>query len=256
MTLIQNQMSTYLSAYFHTERYPIDEQGGIWHPTTRPIHRLGLALEPDAGLLEWVSQGKPDALWLHRPWNLDLSALPTGVGVLTHHLPFDETLTLGYNLYLAGKLGLSNLEEIGYKQAPGLPPRAIGMLGETTSADWFEKLTLEFEGKDGSNLLVEVLQQEISHQTTTRIAVVGAMTEALVREAAERGATVYVTGQYRQPARRAVEETGIHVVEIGHRASEEWGLRSLAGVLRERWPQLETATYPSFLTNSAEALSA
>lgn len=250
MTLPLSEIAAYLAGFFRTERYPTDEQGGFWHPTNRPIHRLGLALEPAAGLVEWVFRENLDALWLHRPWNLDLEALPAGVGVLTHHLPFDETLTLGYNPRLAAALGLSNLEEIGYKQATDWPPRAIGMLGETTSANWQEKLALEFGGENDSDLLVGV-----SHHPT-RIAVVGAMTEALVREAAERGVTVYVTGQYRQPARRAVEETGIHVLEIGHRASEEWGLRALAELLRERWPELETTVYPSFLTNSAEALSA
>ncbi|MBC7892707.1 MAG: Nif3-like dinuclear metal center hexameric protein [Sphingobacteriaceae bacterium] len=250
------EIAAYLSEFFRTERYPTNEQGGIWHPTTLPIHRFGLALEPNAGLLEWVLRKKSDALWLHRPWSLDLNALPPGVGVLTHHLPFDETLTLGYNPRLAVKLGLSNLEEIGHKQAPDLPARAIGMIGHATATDWLQKLNLEFGRKGGSDLLVGVIQHEVSHRQSTRIAVVGAMTEALVREAAERGATVYVTGQYRQPARQAVEETGLSVVEIGHRPSEVWGLRALAEVLRERWPCLEITIYPNFLTNSAEALSA
>ncbi len=247
--LTQPEIAAYLAGFFQTERYPTDERGGVWHPTARPIHRLGLALEPDAGLLEWVFREKPDALWLHRPWNLELSTLPPEVGVLTQHLPFDETLTLGYNRRLADTLGLANLEEIGCKQFPGLPRRAIGMLGDTPATDWLEKLNREFGRKGDFDLLVGVL-------SLTRIAVVGAMTDALVREAAERGATVYVTGQVRQPARRAVEETGLSVIEIGHRPSEEWGLRALAELLRERWPQLETRVYPSFLTNSAEALSA
>lgn len=72
-----------------------------------------------------------------------------------------------------------------------------------------------------------------------RVAVVGAMTDALVREAADRGAQIYVTGQYRQPAREAVRETGIGVIAVGHRRSEIWGLRALAGVIRERWSMIE-----------------
>ena len=72
-----------------------------------------------------------------------------------------------------------------------------------------------------------------------RVAVVGAMTDALVREAASRGADLYVTGQFRQPARNAVIETGINVIVVGHRRSELWGLRALAGVVRERWFRLE-----------------
>jgi len=70
------------------------------------------------------------------------------------------------------------------------------------------------------------------------VAVVAAMTDPLVREAA-RGAEVYVMGHFRQPAKEAVLNTGIGVIVVGHRRSEEWGLRALAGVLRERWCGLE-----------------
>ena len=78
----------------------------------------------------------------------------------------------------------------------------------------------------------------------SRVAVVGAMTDALVREAASRGADVYTTGQLRQPAQAAVLETGIGVVGVGHRRCEEWGLRALAGVLCERWSRLEVILPP------------
>ncbi len=73
----------------------------------------------------------------------------------------------------------------------------------------------------------------------TRIAVVGAMTDSLVREAATRGAQVYITGQLRQPALQTMLETKIAAIAIGHRRSEAWGLRALASVLHERWSSLE-----------------
>ena len=64
------------------------------------------------------------------------------------------------------------------------------------------------------------------------------MNDALIREAADRGAGLYLTGQYRTPAQAAVNETGIAVAAVGHCRSEAWGLRALADVLRERWPEL------------------
>lgn len=246
-----HQLTDVLETYFQPHRYPPGEQGGIFQPGERPVRKLGLALEPAPGLNEWVFRENPDALWLHRPWQLDLSALPPGVAVLAHHLPFDETLTLGFNRPLAEKLGLENLEELGHKQAPGLPPRAIGMVGEVpteTGAEWLEKLTVEFGGYE------EVLEGK--NGPIRRVAVMGAMTDALVREAADRGATLYLTGQVRQPARRAVEETGLTVVALGHRRSEEWGLRALAGLLRNQFPAVNVLVYPNFLTSSAEVLSA
>ena len=62
-------------------------------------------------------------------------------------------------------------------------------------------------------------------------AVVGAMNDALVREAHARGAGLYATGQWRQPARAAVRATGLGVVVIGHRRSEQWGLHALCRLL-------------------------
>lgn len=65
------------------------------------------------------------------------------------------------------------------------------------------------------------------------------MTDSLVREAATRGANVYITGQLRQRAEQALLETKIGVIAVGHRRGEVWGLRVLAGVLSERWSSLE-----------------
>ena len=251
MAKTPHQLADFLENLFQTHRYPPGEQGGIFHSSETPVRKLGLALEPAEGLTAWVFRENPDALWLHRPWQLALTALPPGVGVLAHHLPFDETLTLGHNDPLAMALKLENLEELGHKQAPDFPPRAVGMMGEAPAqplAAWLEKLTAEFGGYE---MILEGKKEKIH-----RVAVVGAMTDAVVREAAERGATLYLTGQLRHPARRAVEETGMNVVALGHRRSEEWGLRTLADVLRVAFPDVEIRVYPNFLTNSAEMLSA
>jgi putative NIF3 family GTP cyclohydrolase 1 type 2 len=78
----------------------------------------------------------------------------------------------------------------------------------------------------------------------TRIAVVGGMTDALVREAAARGAQLYVTGQWRVPAARAVRDTGLTVAVTGHARAERWGLAALARMLRERWPAMRVSLAP------------
>ncbi|MBV9788487.1 MAG: Nif3-like dinuclear metal center hexameric protein, partial [Chloroflexi bacterium] len=162
------------------------------------------------------------------PWKLQPWQLPE-LGVLAYHLAFDERLTIGFNPRLADALQLTAIETLGEKVG-----RAIGMIGEVPQqsfADYVALLDHVFNQHDEA-------QVPITEQIE-RVAVVGAMTDALVREAAERGAQIYVTGQLRQPAREAVRETGIGVVAIGHRRSEIWGLRALAGVIRERWSRIE-----------------
>ncbi|HEX9958244.1 MAG TPA: hypothetical protein VGA96_13350, partial [Fibrella sp.] len=122
--LFLNDLVDFLQTELNTDRYPASERGGVYKPSDRSIQRIGLALEPSPVLENWVRDQQLDALWLHRPWRLDPNVLPPDMGVVTHHLPFDETLTTGYNQRLADALGMRSLEELGYKQAadePDLP---------------------------------------------------------------------------------------------------------------------------------------
>ena len=239
--LYLNDLVRLLQDEFATNTYPKAEQGGVYHASDRVIKRLGLALEPFPTLPDWVHEHQLDALWLHRPWKLNVSSLPADVGILSHHLPFDETLTMGYNRLLASQLG-SLTEPVPFADKlhppepdrPPLPPRPIGMFIDVAPQEfdgWLETIKTMFNGYDRA----EAGFSTSEHQPTRyRVAVVGAMNDALVRESADQGANVYLTGAYRKPGQQAVDETGIAVIAVGHRRSEEWGLRALANLLHER----------------------
>lgn len=203
-----------------------------WRRRPGPVRRLGLVLDAHDEPAHRAAAARVDALFVHRPWELEL---PDGLGVLAAHRAFDERLTLGRNPRLAAALGLGSLEVLGAKEE-----RPIGMLARVGSAR--------------AEVVVERVEQvfgglEETHGAPAtpvdRVAVVGAMTDALVREAAARGAALYVSGQWRVPAAEAVEETGIAVAVVGHRRSELWGLRALAGLLRERFAGLEAVVLAS-----------
>lgn len=244
--LLLTNLVNFLARTFAVDRYPAHEQGGVYHPSNRPVQRLGLAVEPFPDLANWIADNQLDALWLHRPWKLDLATLPPDMGVVYNHLPFDEHLTMGYNRPLASLLGATGTPEpLGFKQATHdtgepLPQRAIGMILDAEPqpvADWLGQLETHFGGYD---------QSEAGRQTTAgRIAVVGAMNDTLVREAAERGAGLYLTGQYRPSAQAAVDETGIAILALGHHRTEVWGVCALADLLREEWPGVEFVTRAS-----------
>ena len=209
-----------------------DPHGLFLPPGRRDMRRLGLALEPWPGLSAWAEAERLDLLFLHRPWRLTdeqrhgLAA--GGIGVLAYHLAFDERLTTGLNPALAAACGWGEPAMLGEKDG-----RPLGMVcglpeGQTFGAE-AQRLREQFGGLEqvappagGPGVI------------NTRVAVVGAMTDALVRAAHAAGAGLYATGQWRQPARAAVRETGIGVVAIGHRRSEEWGLQALARLLTRR----------------------
>ena len=81
-------------------------------------------------------------------------------------------------------------------------------------------------------------------ETVKRIAIVAAMTDPLIREAAALNVDLYITGQFRQPAKRAVQETRMTVATIGHASGELWGLHELARLLHEHWPNLSPIIAP------------
>jgi putative NIF3 family GTP cyclohydrolase 1 type 2 len=218
-------LETFLSTFLLAHAFQ-DDQNGVYRPSSRKVERLGMALEPWPGIAAWVARRELDALFLHRPWKL--GALPEGVGVLAYHYAFDERLTTGYNPLLAEALESSEVEVLGYKER-----RPLGMIADvprTSVAAFRARVEEVFAGLEG---VCGLQTGEV-----TRVCVVGAMRPALIHEAAERGAQVYLTGEYRKGAAQAVAETGMSVFEIGHERSEVWGLRTLAAVLREAFPDL------------------
>lgn len=226
-------IALFLDHFFDSQRFG-DDQSGIFLPSQRPVRRLGLALEPWPRLDAWVRQAQLDALFLHRPWGIEERRLDPEIGVLAYHLAFDECLTLGYNLRLATALTMTNIAVLGKRSG-----RPLGMIGDVPSQEFAQYRTHATDVFGGNET---VLNGDAA--LVERVAVVGAMTDVLVREAATRGATIYLTGQLRQPAQAAVDATGIAVIEVGHRRSEVWGLRALAGVLRERWAGLTVMLPP------------
>ncbi|HYO70074.1 MAG TPA: Nif3-like dinuclear metal center hexameric protein [Archangium sp.] len=201
-----------------------------------PVCRLGLALEPWEGLAEWGSTERLDAIFLHRHWRLDTAALPPGLGVVANHAPFDEQLGLGFNRHLAQVLGLGALEPLG--ERAGQPLGMVGSLAPLSPRELVPWLEQHFGAVE------EVVPG--GAERVERIAVVRAMNDALVREAAALGATAYVTGQLRVPARRALADTGMCAIAIGHARSERWGLGLLERLLRERWPALHIIVAPAW----------
>ena len=240
--VLLNDIVQFLDNELAVSSYPETERGGVYYPSSRPIRKVGLVLEPFPTLVDWINENHLDAIWVHRPWQLDPTTLPTDVGIMTHHLPFDETLTMGYNLRLAKQLEATNTPEIlGYKPDKTNPKkvlkdRPIGMLVDVSPNEfdgWLETVKAHFDGYDRAEAGCGASAWQAD---STRIAVVGAMTDALVREAAGRGACLYLTGAYRKAGQAAVDETGIAVIAVGHRRTEEWGLRALASLIEENWP--------------------
>lgn len=227
-------IATFLNTVLDSDRYPPDERAGIYVSTARPIRRLGLALDPWPTLPSWLEHEDLDAILLHRPFSLDRDIVPPTRGVVYAHLPFDERLTVGYVPRLAEILGLRARAPMGDKSG-----RPLGMVGDLpkplSQTEWRRVVTDMYGGIDET--------WEEGPPEIRKIAVVNAMSPALVQEAALRKADAFLTGQLRDPARAACKAHKISAYGIGQRRAELWGLRTLSGMLRERWATIRTPIF-------------
>ncbi len=223
-------ISYFLNHFLGVERFR-KEKGGIYHPLESLVKRLGLALEPQPGLEDWIRDNNLDAIFFHRPWKLDLDTLPNNVGVITYHLAFDEGLTLGFNRRLAEVLLMQNLQVFGKKE--GRPIGMIGNIPETDIGDFVSYLQQVF----GDLEQVEVKKDCL----VNKVAVVGAMNEELITEATLEGVHLYLTGQMRKSG--ISKQMHLNIVAVGHHRCEQWGLKSLAGLLRDRFWGLEVIVF-------------
>lgn len=214
-----------LAPHVNAEHYAAaDDPAGVWIASDRPVRRLGLRLAPGTGPADWLPHDV-DALLVHRPFSLWPARLPPGVGVLAVHRALDDHFATGYNPALASDLCLALDPEPLMRDG-----RPVGMVGTLDDAEAL--VVAAFGGAEA----VEGAPAE--GEESARVAVVGAMTEALVLDAAARGVGVYVTGQMRQPALGAARRTGLRVVAVGQERSERWGLRHLGGLLAAAFPGL------------------
>jgi putative NIF3 family GTP cyclohydrolase 1 type 2 len=237
---VLGEVDAAIAGWVEAAAFPAGERGGVWRAGARPVRRLGLALEPWAELGPWARAHALDALFLHRPWRLAAGVLAPDVGVVTSHLPFDERLTTGWNPRLAGRLALRALAPLGARD--GRPLAMLGDWAPRSRADAIAALVAEFEGAEA---VLPADDQGDDAAAVARVCVAHAMTDALVRDAAARGATLYVTGQLRRPAEAAARERGVTVVAVGHARSERWGLRTLAALLCEAFPALRVELAPA-----------
>ena len=221
-------LADHLAPTLDRERYHREgDSAGVWLASDRPVRRLVLRLEAGRAPFDWA-EGM-DAALVHRPFGLWPARLPDGLGVLAVHRALDDHASVGHTPALARALGLTPDPEPLMRGG-----NAVGLVGRwapASLADAVGRVERELGGSE--NALGD------GPETVEAVALVGAMTDELVRQAAERGAGLYVTGQLRKPAQQAVEETGVRVLAVGQDRAEAWGLRWLGRLIREEWPGVE-----------------
>ena len=222
------QIADHLAPALDRDRYHREgDPAGVWIASGRPVRRLGLRLEAGRPPYDWADG--LDAVLVHRPFGLWPARLPPGLGVIAVHRALDDRLALGPSAALAQALGLAPDEEPLRRK-----DKDVGLIGRTAPVSLAEVLARIDRQLGG-------VEQAVGPEppSVEAVALAGAMTDELVRQAAERGAGVYVTGQIRKPGVAAAGQAGVRVLAVGQDRAEAWGLRHLGRMVQAEWSGVE-----------------
>ncbi len=131
-----------------------------------------------------------------------------------------DVMNGGINDTLADRVGLLNKRSFAN----------MGRIGEVASTETLESIAVRM--KSDFSLPHVAIVGDLMHRIT-RIAVCGGSGGSLVKEAAENGADLLITGDVKYHAAKDAELYGIAVMDIGHFVSESIVLPVLAAIINE-----------------------
>ena len=224
-------------------------KNGLQVSHNRIVGKIGWAVDADLESIRKAGKGKVDFLVVHHGLFWGSSALDRkirakrirkakrlGVAIYSSHLPLDAHPELGNSIGLLRALGLGDLKRKPFGVAMG---RAIGWKvegGRWKLRDLANRMTLlrsrprrsrggSFEGLAGSVKVIEG-----GPRICRRIGIVtGGFGD--LDQVVKAGLDTLITGEADYPTEVKAKELGINLILGGHRETEVFGVRALAGIV-------------------------
>ena len=217
------------------------------------LDRIVLSITPTPGVYPFIGHTEiyhptRTLCFLHRPWQLDRRAVRGDTLVLSSHTSFDENLTVGWNPPLARRLGMIEGEWFCVQGYKGDAERKIGIVGSVSIPrdkilqriqSEFRQTELIHEGQSDEIRVIAIMnafnEEEVMRvldMAQERVWVPGASSEGRGRH------VLYLTGQPRESGILAATALGLTVACVGHKTTEEWGIRFMAAALRTAFPNI------------------
>ena len=153
-----------------------------------------------------------------------------GINLFAYHLPLDAQSEFGNNAGLARALGVEHTAPFGLFKG-----RLIGLQGvlnPTATLPGLGERARKNVLNDDEHGVVFAFGDPRAELKTIGLCTGGA--PDLLHEAVTRGLDVYVTGEVTEYVKAVAEESGTCFLGLGHHATERFGPRGLAAVLRAR----------------------
>jgi len=142
------------------------------------------------------------------------------------HLPLDAHPRHGNNARICQALGLVRRRRFGMYRG-----RRIGYAGHLPRPMRYDAFKALVARKTGG----EIRSMDFGRKTVRTVAVVSGGAAREAAEAGREGIDVYLSGEPALEAYSLAQEYGINAVFAGHYATEVFGVRALAAVLRRRF---------------------
>ena len=142
------------------------------------------------------------------------------------HLPLDAHPRYGNNALICRALGLRRLRRFGLYS--GKEIGFAGILPRPMTRSAFKRLVSRAIGRNLQTM-------DFGRATVRSVAVLSGGAAGELDEAGRKGIDVYLTGEPNLHAYNLAREYGINAVFAGHYATEVFGVRALAGLIRRRF---------------------
>ena len=221
----------YADDYLQIEHFKDYCPNGLQVECTRPIRRLISGVTASQALIEAALDDKGDAILVHHgyfwrgesPVLTGMKArrirtlLENDIGLLAYHIPLDAHDTVGNNVQLAKRLGISL--KGGFGDCNGVPLARHGTIASCTAESFAQKIE-------------QVLSRppQLIVGGGDRIERIGLCTGAAqdyIEDAARLGLDAYISGEISERTAHIAVEEGIHYYAAGHHATERYGVQAL-----------------------------
>lgn len=156
--------------------------------------------------------------------------LQNNMNLLAYHLPLDAHPEYGNNVQLA--------RDIDLQVTGGMQPidNPIGIVGYFNQKMSLQALSDLLEKKLARKpLCVGELEKPIK-----TMALCTGAAQSMISDAASLGVDCYLTGEIAEQTVHIARETGVAFIAAGHHATERYGVKALANLIKATWP-LEVA---------------
>ncbi len=153
-------------------------------------------------------------------------AIKNNIAVYAVHLPLDAHSLYGNNAQICKALGLSTPEQafeyhgqkIGFKACL---PKPISLSA--------------FSGRVRERINTEIKLLDFGKRTIKSVGIVSGGAADMLDQAAAMGVDVYLTGEPSLQGYNLAEHLSINVIFAGHYATEKFGVRALASLIKRRY---------------------